>query len=226
MTRPGGLELAGVVVIAAVVAFVAARALSSDGQPAERHAVTQRARTVTVASAPTATSLRSASAPSGSEPRGNSAMGAVDAAVAYLALVDDPTPRASASADLRAMTLPPLTMSAERAVAATKVLAGRLGAGGAGFVRGWSLGWRVLFFAPGRARAAIWTMGTVASPAEVIAPDWSTTTCVLRWTAGGWKVASAQTRPGPTPPSPGSGRAAVAAFVRSASSFQAFSHAA
>lgn len=225
MSRPRGIELAGVLLLAAVLAFVAARSLSSDGRSSGRPVATARVRTVTVASTRAGSGARSSSAQAGSDPSARSAMGAVDAAVGYLELVDDPTSRPSAATELRAMTLPPLTGSAERAIAATATLAGQWRADGAGFARGWSLGWRVLSSAPGRARVAIWTMGTVASRAEVIAPDWSTTTCAMRWSAGRWKVASAQTRPGPTPPQPGADRAAVEAFVQSASSFRMFSNA-
>ena len=151
--------------------------------------------------------------------------GAVRSAVDYLELLDQAPSLSGVVSQLRAMTRPPLTEKVLRAEAVALTLTDALGAGGAGFTRGWRLGWRVTTYTQTTAQIAVWSMGIVESPAEIVAPDWSTTVCVLRWSPSGWKVAASHSSPGPAPPSPGASQAAVASFVRSADGFHAFADA-
>lgn len=151
-----------------------------------------------------------------------SANGAVSAAADYLQLLDGTAPPAARSAGLRAVTVAPLTSQALRAASATVALTDRLSARGPAVIDGWRLGWRVLSYTPHRAQVAIWTMGIAASPALVLSPDWSTTTCTVKWSEDSWRVATAQTSAGPTPPAAGAGRSVIAGFARSASRFEEF----
>ncbi len=96
------------------------------------------------------------------------------------------------------------------------------GASGATFTQGWRLGYRVDAYSPSRARVQIWTMGVMAGAAGVLAPAYSTTTCALRWSDDAWKVAAAQTTPGPTPPPDDSDPGAVTAFASAAARFRPF----
>jgi hypothetical protein len=150
---------------------------------------------------------------------------AVVAADGYLRALDPATTEGSSLVTLRAITLPRLTSQALRARAAAVTVAREASASGAGFMRGWQLGWRVISYTPPVARVAIWTMGLAAAPNEVVAPDWSTTLCTLRRVGRAWRVQEAATSPGPTPPSDGSDRAAVAAFARAAATFNSFNDA-
>lgn len=144
------------------------------------------------------------------------------AAASYLRLLDQASVAAGTLARLRALTLAPLTAQALRAEAASAALARRISFTGRAFLGGWRLGWQVASYTPATARVAVWTMGMVESAREVVAPDWSTTVCTLRWSAGAWKVSSARASAGPTPPSDGTEPAAVTAFARSASVFHRF----
>lgn len=173
-------------------------------------------------------SIASTGAPSAASTRGgfaHSERGAVAAAASYLRLLDEGSVAAGTLARLRAMTSPPLTAQALAAEAASAALARRISFTGRAFFGGWRLGWRLDSYTSSTARAAVWTMGMVESAGEVVAPDWSTTVCTLRWSRGVWKVFAAQTSSGPTPPSDGTDRAAVLSFVRSASTFHSFADA-
>ena len=147
------------------------------------------------------------------------------AAASYLRLLDQASIAPGTLARLRALTLAPLTAQALAAEAASAALARRISFTGRAFIGGWRLGWQVASYTPTTARVAVWTMGMVERAGEVVAPDWSTTACTLRWSAGGWKVSAAQTGSGPTPPSDGTDPAAVTAFVHSASVFHPFTDA-
>ncbi|MGH2870056.1 MAG: hypothetical protein ACRDNK_21110 [Solirubrobacteraceae bacterium] len=145
--------------------------------------------------------------------------------MSYLQLIDKGSVAAGTSAHIRAVTSPPLTAQALHAEAASAALARRISATGRAFTGGWRLGWQITSYTPTSARVAVWTMGMVESSAAVVPPYWSTTVCSLRWSAGGWKVSWAQTGAGPTPPSDGTDRAAVASFVRTATPFHRFTDA-
>ena len=144
--------------------------------------------------------------------------GAVAAASNYLQLLDEASPTADAS--LRAVTLPPLTAQATQAEAAAVALTRRLSP--AAFVRGWRLGWRVDSYQSTSATVALWAVGVVAGPTEVVAPDWSTTVCTLRWSGRRWRLSAARTVPGPTPPTGGADPSAVATFARAAFALHPF----
>jgi hypothetical protein len=219
MTRYRRPALVGVCVLVAATAYLIAHAFSGGDHPARQGAVGGVTGSHQAANAQTPGASHEPPRPAGSATR------AVDAAVAYLDLVDDPASVADASRSLTAITLQPLTTTAEKAVGAVTALAQRLDSHGAVFLRGWRLGWSIRSLTRQRAQVAIWTMGTVAGTVEVIAPVWSTTTCALRWSSGRWKVTSAQTSPGPTPPTPEASHYLVAKFVRAASRFQAFTNA-
>lgn len=148
--------------------------------------------------------------------------GAVATAATYLELLDRTSIMPGTGARLDAITLSPLTAQALAAAAAGGELLVRLARWGPAFVRGWRLGYSVESYSPALARVAIWAMGIVQSAREVLAPQYSTTMCTLRWVDGGWRVAAARTVAGPTPRLDGSDPAAVAAFARSADRFHAF----
>ena len=64
----------------------------------------------------------------------------------------------------------------------------------------------------------------LASAVGVVPPDFSTTTCELRWVDGDWKVSGARVSEGPTPPSSvASGAAPAAAFAVAARRFSSYS---
>jgi hypothetical protein len=152
-------------------------------------------------------------------------VGAVAVAAAYLRALEPESTGGSPRVAVSEITSPPLTAQAVRAHSAAAALTERISAGGTGFARGWQLGWRLLSANYSRARVAIWAMGIVAAPSAMLAPDWSTTVCTLRWADGGWRVQAASTIAGPTPPVDGSDRPAVVAFARAAQRFEEFTSA-
>jgi len=208
----------GAVIAAAAIAILA---LTSRGRASHRPvAEPAPARVVQLAVTPSdptdATTVSRAT---------RSAAGAAATAVAYLTAMD----RASSVADmlprLRQVTAPPFTEDALRAEAVVLTLEQAVQAGGSGVMRSWRLGWQIDSYSPRLARVGVWTMGVAVSPRETIVPDWSTTVCVTRWSADGWRVIGAHTVDGPTPPPPGASAAAIVAFVRSASAFRTFTDA-
>ncbi len=136
----------------------------------------------------------------------------------YLQLLDDPSTAAAAA--LKVVTVAPLRARALGAEAAATSL--RRGFPRGTFAGGWRLGWRIEKTAPRRSTVAIWTVGLVAGPGEVIAPYWSTTVCTLRLIGGSWRISSAHTLPGPTPPTPDSPQSAIGRFARAADTFHQF----
>lgn len=146
----------------------------------------------------------------------------VATATRYLQLLDDPSLQAAKS--LAALTLSPLRPLALRAQAAQASLEHHLATGT--FAAGWRLGWRIDELTSGRARVAIWTVGLVAGPREVLAPYWSTTSCTLRRLGSQWRVSAARTVRGPTPPGAAEPASASEAFARAAASFHRFADAA
>jgi hypothetical protein len=225
MTRRSALTTGGIlIVLVAVVAYLIGTSASSSGPHQESMASGGRARegvAGSVSRAPTGPHASTAAQLADARSRA----GAVDVAATYLRVLYEPGSADAASA-VRTLTLPPLTTSLLRARGTAVALLRRLDAGAAGFARGWPLGWRIVSSTPAAVRVAIWTTGMVVSPVEVIAPQWSTTICLLRWSDGRWRVTAAHTAPGPTPPPVGADQATVAAFVDAALSFRAFSDAA
>jgi hypothetical protein len=153
---------------------------------------------------------------------GSGPLSAVASAMRYLQLLDDPSGQAARS--LGALTASPLRPFALRAQAARASLERDLPAGT--FAAGWRLGWRIDDLTSGHARVAIWTVGLVAGPDEVLAPYWSTTSCTLRRVGAHWQVSAARTIPGPTPPSAAASPSVAEAFARAAASFHHFNDAA
>lgn len=147
--------------------------------------------------------------------------GAVAAAGSYLTVLAraiSPTAGWSWTQAIRTLTVEPLTARALAAAKTNQATRQRLALAGRSFVGSWLLGYRVSSYARARARVAVWNMGLLASPADVVAPYYSTATCTLQWIDGDWKIASVETSAGPTPPStPGPGQ--TAAFINSAGRF-------
>jgi hypothetical protein len=191
-----------------VVAAVTGRGGSGSDQTAPRRSLPRSAAAARFAQA---TPAREAD---------DSPQGAASAAALYLQVLDDASSSRAISRQLRALSLPPLTAKAVRVEAASAALKAKLSDQGPSFVQGWRLGWRVFSFNPRVARIAVWAMGMVQGPREVLAPDYSTTLCTLRWTGGRWRVFAAATNPGPVPPIDGSNHSAVALFVREANRFR------
>jgi hypothetical protein len=154
-------------------------------------------------------------------PRRPSTLDAVSAAVDYLHLLSNPSP--SASMTLRRLTLPPLTRQALRAEGAAADAKRRLPPGA--FARGWDLGWRIDVTSHRTTTVAIWTVGMVAGSTGAVPPDWSTTVCELQLAGGRWRVSSARTTTGPTPPGVAVSPSAAQQFARTASSFHPFTDA-
>ena len=154
--------------------------------------------------------------------------GAVAAASNYLDALEQALSAGSArwGEVARALTVAPLTGQALSAEAAAGAIAHKVASAGTPtFIRGWGLGYRVDSYSPGSARVQVWTAGVMVGGAGVVAPEYSTTVCTLRWLDGDWKLAAAQSTPGPTPPVDGSDPAAVSAFASSATRFEPFSDA-
>lgn len=172
-------------------------------------------------------SLAGATRTVGGIPEGfaHSRRGAAAAAANYLAALEQALPAGAASwsSAVRALTVAPLTAQALDARGASTAIAARIAASaGPAFIRGWRLGYRIDSYTPSRARVAVWTVGLVASVAQVVPAEYSSTECTLRWLSGDWKVARARTTPGPTPPADASDAAAVEAFARAALAFRSY----
>lgn len=166
-----------------------------------------------------------ATAPTSYGVRTDTESGAATAAAHYLELLDDASPSGTTSQELRALTLPPLTQEAIRGESLGAAIKQRLNRAGRAFVAGWRLGWRAVSYAPAAAHIAVWAMGMVQSRGEVVAAQYSTTFCWLRWTDGRWKVFAARTVDGPSPAIDGSDPSVVVAFVREANRFRPFTDA-
>lgn len=217
-----GLALAGVALLGYVVAQTA---LSSPRSTPRMAAVAGSKPSMAAGRSSRTTSTATSSTATTQGFVAHSGRGAVAAAVSYLRLLDQASVAAATLAQLRAVTWPPLTAQALRAEAASAALARKISTSGRAFVGGWRLGWQITSYTPTSAGVAVWTMGLLESSAAVLAPYWSTTTFTLHWSAGRWRVSSAKTGAGPTPPSDGIDRAAVASFVSSATAFHSFSDA-
>jgi hypothetical protein len=76
------------------------------------------------------------------------------------------------------------------------------------------LGWRVEAFPADSARVVLWAV-VVDGPETGLLPSatWATTTMQLAWAGGDWKLVSAQTAPGPTPPPGGGATSSFRGFV-------------
>ena len=197
------------VVLAGVAGYLAVQAALGGSRVADR------GRRGESAAAPTDLSLPPPAAATGD---GRSALGAVAAASRYLRLLDQAAPAAISS--LRALTLEPLRTRA--AAAEATAIALERGLTAPAFTRGWRLGWRVMSSSHTSATVAIWTVGVLDSPREMVSPGWSTTVCSLRWWGGRWMLTSARTVPGPTPPSNPSDPVLVARFARAAAALHPF----
>jgi hypothetical protein len=154
-----------------------------------------------------------------------SQLAAVATAASYLHALDPAPASAVRQSRLRDLTAARFTAEALRAQASAAALAEQLSRRGPTFMRGWLLGYRVRSYTPARTRVAVWTVGLVASAAEVVAPQWSTTVCTLIWSRGSWRVSGARVTGGPTPPTDAAGAAAATAFARSADRYQSLSDA-
>lgn len=203
-----------VLVLVALVSYSLVEAVTGHGS---RSSPVRRPRSL-----PEHTAATRSTPPRSSRSSNDSPLGAANAAALYLQVLDSASRSAATLRQVRALTVPPLTAQALRAEAVTAALKAKLSQPGPAFIRGWRLGWRLVAFDPRAARIAVWAMGMVQSPREVLAPSYSTTLCTLRWDDGGWRVSAAVTKPGPTPPSDGSDHSAVASFVRAANRFQTF----
>jgi hypothetical protein len=122
---------------------------------------------------------------------------------------------------IRALTIAPLSARALRASATSEAIARRFQRSGASVYLGsWLLGYRAQSYSPARARVEVWNVGVTDSPLGVVGPDYSTTTCTLRWVGGDWKVSDARVSAGPTPPpSPQASATHAAAFAAAARQF-------
>jgi hypothetical protein len=154
--------------------------------------------------------------------------GAVAAAGNYLTMLSRAlTPGAAFSWEraVRALTVAPLTARALSGSAASATMARRLARSGSSFYLGsWLVGYRVLAYSRSRARVALWSVGVLASAVGVVPPEFSTTTCELRWVDGDWKVSGARVSEGPTPPSTAASDASPAvAFALAARRFSSYS---
>ncbi len=208
--------IAGAIAVAAVVGYALAQLAfgATHGAPATTQPRTQPAY------------RQSPRPPQASPPQSaRSRLAAVAAAASYLHALDPAPPSAARQARLRDLTAAPFTAEALRAQASGAALAEQLWRRGPTFMRGWLLGYRLVSYTRARARVAIWTVGLVASAAEVVAPQWSTTVCTLAWSDGSWRVSGAQVTSGPTPASDSTDPAAAAEFARTAAPYQAFSDA-
>ena len=125
---------------------------------------------------------------------------------------------------VRALTIAPLTAHALSGSAASATIARRLQRSGSSFYLGsWLVGYRLLAYARSRARVALWSVGVLSSAVGVLPPEFSTTTCELRWAGGDWKVSGARVSDGPTPPSSlASGAAPAVAFALAARRFSPY----
>jgi len=147
---------------------------------------------------------------------------AIASAAAYLRLLDSASETPATISELRELTATGFSGQALEAESQSATIARRIAQSGTSFARGWRLGYRLDSYDPASARVSVWSMGTVQSRLEVLAPDFSTTLCTLRWDGQRWRVVAARVTQGPTPPLDGSDPVAVRRFVRAASAFQSF----
>jgi hypothetical protein len=91
-------------------------------------------------------------------------------------------------------------------------------AGGA--FEGWPLAFRLDAFNGSRAVVSLWHVDTAASSTLGLATvDYLTTTYVLQWIRGTWRVERAGNVPGPTPPTTGTAAAQIDRFARAVARF-------
>jgi hypothetical protein len=216
--RPRTLAWIAALAAAVLAGYALARLALASGQHAHARARSTRARPAATAKPSGARSPATMAA----RPSVHAALGAAATAVSYLRALEPAPASASRQALLRALTLPPLTNQALQAQATGAAVWQRLSARGPVLMRGWTLGYRVDSYTRSRARVTVWTMGLVASATEVVAPQWSTTVCELRFTDRAWRVAAAEATSGPTPPQAPSSPVAVASFARAAAAFRRF----
>jgi hypothetical protein len=89
-----------------------------------------------------------------------------------------------------------------------------------GAFKGWPLAFRLAAFDGSRAVVSLWHVDTAASSALGLASvDYLTTTYVLQWIRGIWRIGRAASTPGPTPPATGSPAAQIANFARAVTRF-------
>jgi hypothetical protein len=85
---------------------------------------------------------------------------------------------------------------------------------------GWPLAFRVGAFGDSRAVVSLWHVDTAASPAlQLVSADYLTTTYVLEWISGTWRIVRAVSVAGPTPPSTSAPAAEVDRFARTVTRF-------
>lgn len=209
--------------VAALLSYLAVHALvGGRDQAAPPSARARASRTVT------SVAVRPGPGPAGvagAIPVGfaHSERGAVAAAGNYLTVLSralSPGASWSWAEAVRVLTTTPLTARALGGAHGSATIARRLARSGAWLYMGsWLLGYRTQAYSPSRAQVALWNFGAVSSSLGVVAPDYSTTTCVLRWVGGDWKVSGARVSAGPTPPSAATTEARGLAFASAARRF-------
>jgi hypothetical protein len=89
-----------------------------------------------------------------------------------------------------------------------------------GAFEGWPLAFRLDAFDASRAVVSLWHVDTAASSALGLASvEYLTTTYVLQWIRGTWRIGRAARGPGPTPPATGAPAAEVDRFARRVARF-------
>jgi hypothetical protein len=209
--------------VAALLGYLAVHALVGGGER-DRPSAATRAASRTVPSRPVSPALGPVGLV-GAIPVGfaHSQRGAVAAAGNYLTVLSralSPAARSSWPQAVRVLTVAPLRARALQGAAASASIARRLARSGSSFYLGsWLLGYRVAAYSPSRARVALWNFGVMSSAFGVVPPDYSTTTCVLRWAGGDWKLSDARVSAGPTPPSAATTRVRALEFAAAARRF-------
>jgi hypothetical protein len=84
-----------------------------------------------------------------------------------------------------------------------------------GALEGWPLAFRLDAFHGSHAVVSIWQLDTAASTAlNLVSTDYATTTYALAWIRGTWRIETARTTAGPTPPTASAPPAQVVGFAR------------
>lgn len=174
-----------------------------------------------------------AGAPSTGRPRSlapvHSPGGAVDAVTAYLVLLARAVAidGAGARRAVGAMTVGRLRAELEQGLPAlTGALQSRLRSARvpAAFY-GWPLGYRLTAVSRYAATVSVWHLDLAASSTlGLMTTDYATTTYVVRWVGGTWRIARASNVAGPTPPPPDASRADVDRFAAAVRQFSAYSY--
>jgi hypothetical protein len=155
--------------------------------------------------------------------------GAAEAATKYLRLLAETA--AGGTADSRqsvsAMTTGPLKSELEQGLPTlTRALRVRLQSAAAPTAfDGWPLGYKITSFSTKAAIVSVWHLDLAASSAlGVMATDYATTTYDVRWLASSWRIDSAATVPGPTPPPPNAQPTEIDHFAKALQGFSGYSY--